>query len=99
MKMSTHVHFCCEKNDDIFLQVMEKLQVLFAGYADYPPVAFVFMGNFLSSQQGSSHATTLKTRFKALGDLIAQFPELSEKSKFIFVPGPSDPASPNILPR
>ncbi|PNF14373.1 DNA polymerase epsilon subunit 2, partial [Cryptotermes secundus] len=81
------------------IKVMEKLQVLFAGYADYPPVAFVFMGNFLSSQQGSSHATTLKTRFKALGDLIAQFPELSEKSKFIFVPGPSDPASPNILPR
>jgi hypothetical protein len=24
---------------------------------------------------------------------------LIEKSKFIFVPGPSDPASPNILPR
>jgi DNA polymerase epsilon subunit 2 len=78
---------------------MEKLRVLFAGYADYPPVAFVFMGNFLSSQQGSSHASALKTRFKALGDLIAQFSELSEKSKFIFVPGPSDPASPNILPR
>jgi DNA polymerase epsilon subunit 2 len=84
---------------DISLQVMEKLRVLFAGYADYPPVAFVFMGNFLSSQQGSSHTTTLKTRFKALGDLIAQFSELTKKSKFIFMPGPSDPASPNILPR
>jgi hypothetical protein len=24
---------------------------------------------------------------------------LTEKSKFIFVPGTSDPASPNILPR
>ncbi|GFG31082.1 hypothetical protein Cfor_00693, partial [Coptotermes formosanus] len=81
------------------IKVMEKLRVLFAGYADYPPVAFVFMGNFLSSQKGSSHAAILKTRFKALGDLIAQFSELTEKSKFIFVPGPSDPASPNILPR
>jgi len=78
---------------------MEKLRALFAGYADYPPVAFVFMGNFLSSQKGSSHAANLRTGFKALGELIAQFSELTEKSKFIFVPGPSDPASPNILPR
>ncbi|PSN37360.1 DNA polymerase epsilon subunit 2 [Blattella germanica] len=81
------------------IKVMEKLRVLFAGYADFPPVAFVFMGNFLSSQQGSAHAATLRLRFKALGDLIAQFPELVDKSKFVFIPGPSDPASPNILPR
>ena len=73
--------------------------MLFAGYADFPPVAFVFMGNFLSSQQGSKHAAILKTKFKVLAELIVQFPELAEKSKFVFIPGPSDPASPNILPK
>ncbi|KAJ9585805.1 hypothetical protein L9F63_002396, partial [Diploptera punctata] len=81
------------------IKVMEKLRVLFAGYADFPPVAFVFMGNFLSSQQGSVHTATLKTKLKSLADLITQFPELLEKSKFIFIPGPSDPASPNIFPK
>lgn len=78
---------------------MEKLRVLFVGYADFPPVAFVFMGNFLSSQQGSIHAATMKTKFKGLADLIVQFPQLAEGSKFVFIPGPSDPASPNILPK
>lgn len=78
---------------------MEKLRVMFQGFSDCPPIAFIFMGNFLSSQHGSSHAPLLKAKFKELGELIIQFPNLVEKSKFIFVPGPSDPASANILPR
>nr|CAD7430037.1 unnamed protein product [Timema monikensis] len=80
-------------------KVMEKLRQLFQGYSEFPPVAFVLMGNFLSSQHGSFHSSLLKTHLRALADLILQFPEIVDKSKFVLIPGPTDPASPNILPR
>ncbi|KAJ4426622.1 hypothetical protein ANN_26420, partial [Periplaneta americana] len=110
LKMSTELSKYEQENEDavmVFLadiwldniKVMEKLRVLFAGYTDFPPIAFVFMGNFLSAQQGSSHVTVLKNGFKALAQLIVQFPELVERSRFIFIPGPFDPPSANILPR
>ncbi|XP_069698977.1 DNA polymerase epsilon subunit 2 [Periplaneta americana] len=110
LKMSTELSKYEQENEDavmVFLadiwldniKVMEKLRVLFAGYTDFPPIAFVFMGNFLSAQQGSSHVSVLKNGFKALAQLIVQFPELVERSRFIFIPGPFDPPSANILPR
>jgi hypothetical protein len=37
--------------------------------------------------------------FKALADLIASFPTLSQHSQFIFVPGPTDPWTSSTLPR
>lgn len=80
-------------------QVMRKLQTLFQGYSSYPPIAFVFMGTFLSTKYGSAQVVQLKSHFKALGDMIATFPNLVQHSKFIFVPGPTDPACANILPR
>nr|CAD7395680.1 unnamed protein product [Timema poppensis] len=80
-------------------KVMEKLRQLFQGYSEFPPVAFVLMGNFLSCQHGSFHSSLLKTHLRALADLILQFPEIVDKSKFVLIPGPTDPASPNILPR
>lgn len=79
--------------------VIEKLGKLFAGYSALPPTAFVLMGNFLSSPYGSDQAKVLKEHFKALGEMIEEFPELVEHSKFIFVPGPSDPGFTNIFPR
>ena len=78
---------------------MDKLRVLFAGYCEMPPVCFVLMGNFLSSAQGTGSPDTLRKLFKALGDMIREFPNLVEQSRFIFVPGPSDPGFANILPR
>ncbi|XP_046995901.1 DNA polymerase epsilon subunit 2 isoform X1 [Schistocerca americana] len=81
------------------VKVLEKLSTLFQGYSECPPVAFVLMGNFLSSQHGSAHAYLLKEKFKILGDLIVQFPKLTANSKFIFIPGPVDPAFASILPR
>eukprot|EP00094_Tigriopus_californicus_P009484 TCALIF_09146-PA protein Name:"Similar to POLE2 DNA polymerase epsilon subunit 2 (Homo sapiens)" AED:0.02 eAED:0.02 QI:0/0/0/0.75/1/1/4/0/457 len=79
--------------------VNEKLGRLFAGYSAMPPTAFVLMGNFLSSPYGSDQAKVLKEHFKALGEMLEEFPELVEHSKFIFVPGPSDPGFTNIFPR
>jgi DNA polymerase epsilon subunit 2 len=78
---------------------MRKLQTLFDGFSTYPPIAFIFMGNFLSTKPGAAQAEQLKVHLKSLGDLISSFPNLLQYSKFVFVPGLSDPACPNILPR
>lgn len=37
--------------------------------------------------------------FTALADLITEFPSIRRKSHFLFVPGPSDPWSSDVLPR
>lgn len=87
---------------DVFLddqKVMDKLSTLFTGYADAPPTAFVFLGNFSAAPYGPTKNQRVKESFKALGDLILEFPTLVEKSQFLFVPGPQDPGPGNILPR
>ena len=87
---------------DVFLddrKVMEKLATLFRGYSDDPPTAFILMGNFSSAPYGPLKNQKLKETFKALADLILQFPSVVEKSQFFFVPGPQDPGPGNILPR
>ncbi|XP_067014699.2 DNA polymerase epsilon subunit 2 [Anabrus simplex] len=80
-------------------KVVSKLRTLFQGYSEFPPVAFVLMGNFLSAEYGALRSQMLKSKLSALGDIICEFPELAQKSKFIFIPGPTDPAAPKILPR
>jgi DNA polymerase epsilon subunit 2 len=57
------------------------------------------MGNFLSEPHGIQSAVVLKDCFKILADLIAEFPSILHSSKFVIVPGPSDPGFVNILPR
>ena len=80
-------------------KVMEKLSTLFTGYADAPPTAFVFMGNFSSKPYGPHQNQKLKENFTALGDLILGYPDLVGKSQFLFIPGSQDPGQANILPR
>ena len=87
---------------DVFLddrKVMDKLATLFRGYSDDPPTAFVLMGNFSSTPYGPLRNQKLKESFKALADLILQFPSVVDKSQFFFIPGPQDPGPGNILPR
>ncbi|CAG9813336.1 unnamed protein product [Phaedon cochleariae] len=79
--------------------VFEKLEILFDGFQDLPPVAFVFMGNFMSNSHGSEMMDDLKSLFKRLGELIMKFPNLSNNSQFVFVPGLSDPCTPHMVPR
>ncbi|XP_076060559.1 DNA polymerase epsilon subunit 2 [Oratosquilla oratoria] len=81
------------------IKVREKLEVLFTGYADFPPTAFILCGNFLSAPHGPQQAADLKAAFASLADIIAENPSLIEKSNFIFVPGPNDPGLTNIFPR
>ena len=79
-------------------RVMEKLSILFAGYSDAPPTAFVFMGNFSATPYGPQRNQRLKASFKSLADLILQHRTLAERSQFFFVPGPNDLGHANILP-
>ena len=79
-------------------KVMEKLTTLFAGYSDAPPTAFVLMGNFSATPYGPQRNQRLKASFKSLADLILQYPSLTERSQFFFIPGPNDLGQANILP-
>lgn len=81
------------------LKVMAKLKTLFSGYNEFPPLAIVFMGEFLSYPYGFEHSIQLKAALTNLGEMISPFTKLRESCKFIFVPGRGDPAAANILPR
>lgn len=81
------------------LKVMNNLRTLFLGYNDFPPIAIVFMGEFLSCPYGQEHSTQLCTALTSLGEMIHQYSNLRDNCKFIFVPGRSDPCAANVLPR
>uniref|UniRef100_A0A8C3GAA7 DNA polymerase II subunit 2 n=1 Tax=Cyclopterus lumpus TaxID=8103 RepID=A0A8C3GAA7_CYCLU len=67
------------------VEVMEKLNTMFSGYASMPPTSFILCGNFSSAPYGKTQIKSLK------GDTLG--------CRFVFVPGPEDPGPGNILPR
>ncbi|XP_022656971.1 DNA polymerase epsilon subunit 2-like [Varroa jacobsoni] len=83
--------------DDV--KTMERLKILFTGYNQCSPSAFILMGNFLRNSLGFQDVGTLKECFKQLADLITQFPDLMSRSRFIFVPGNRDPLTTKVIPR
>jgi DNA polymerase epsilon subunit 2 len=80
-------------------KIMDKLQMLFSGYADSPPYAFVLCGNFLSQPKYGLRCDELTDGFKKLADLICKFNLIKENSQFVFIPGPQDPGVVKIYPR
>lgn len=79
--------------------MFEKLEILFEGFSPSPPVAFVFMGNFLSESFSNDRFETLRKLFKQMADLIVRFPSLVTHSNFVFVPGFEDPCTSFVVPR
>lgn len=77
----------------------EKLELLFKGSQNCPPVAFVFMGNFTSESYGSEMVEVMQRLFRRLGELISRHEMLVNNSHFVFVPGLNDPCTPHIVPR
>uniref|UniRef100_A0A671V478 DNA polymerase epsilon subunit n=1 Tax=Sparus aurata TaxID=8175 RepID=A0A671V478_SPAAU len=67
------------------VEVMEKLNLMFSGYASMPPTCFILCGNFSSAPYGNAQIKALK------GETF--------RSRFVFVPGPEDPGPGTILPR
>ncbi|XP_011155477.1 DNA polymerase epsilon subunit 2 [Solenopsis invicta] len=79
--------------------ILQKFKTILEGYMDYPPIAFVLCGHFLSFSTNTTSVQALLTGFKNLIDIIAQYTNVIESSKFVFVPGPHDLGSPKILPK
>uniref|UniRef100_A0A3B3ZDZ6 DNA polymerase II subunit 2 n=1 Tax=Periophthalmus magnuspinnatus TaxID=409849 RepID=A0A3B3ZDZ6_9GOBI len=81
------------------VEVMDKLNLMFSGYATMPPTCFIFCGNFSSAPYGKTQIKSLKESLKALADAICSYPSIHSGSRFVFVPGPEDPGPASILPR
>jgi len=110
LKMSEKLQVHEESNQDgmiVFIaelwldvpNVLQKFKTVLEGYTDYPPVAFVLCGHFLSSPTNAASAQVLANGFKNLADIIARYASLKESSRFVFVPGPQDLGSPKIFPK
>ncbi|KAI9017107.1 DNA polymerase alpha/epsilon subunit B-domain-containing protein [Gaertneriomyces semiglobifer] len=85
-------------------RVVTKLRRMFEGFSAEDavrPLAFIFMGNFMSTPYifDAASAQTFKECFNTLADLLADFREIAQQSHFIFVPGPHDPWGSNTFPR
>ena len=82
--------------------VFEKLRAMFEGFCAVTPLPlFVLLGDFTSKPVGVGRdgAAQLVGHFKALANLIAEFPVLADEGRFVFVPGPNDPGAGATLPR
>jgi hypothetical protein len=66
-----------------------------------PSALYIFMGNFssLPLNEVLSNPSAYRAGFEALASLLANFPDVTAKSRFVFIPGPCDPGSANVLPR
>ncbi|KAF6132170.1 DNA polymerase epsilon 2, accessory subunit [Phyllostomus discolor] len=80
-------------------EVQEKLHTMFSGYSPAPPTCFILCGNFSSAPYGKNQVQALKESLKALADIICEYPNIHQRSRFVFVPGPEDPGFGSILPR
>lgn len=81
------------------VDVLDKLRIIIEGYSDDPPIAFVLCGHFLSFPPNVMSAQKLKEGFNNLAKIIQQHPDIRKYSKFVFIPGPHDLGTSNILPR
>lgn len=78
-------------------QVLSKMQTLFVGYNDMPPVAIVLMGPFI---RNLTNPLQLKPKLQLLGEMISNnCPTIKKQTDLILVPAPDDPVAPVILPR
>uniref|UniRef100_A0AC11DT31 DNA polymerase epsilon 2, accessory subunit n=1 Tax=Ovis aries TaxID=9940 RepID=A0AC11DT31_SHEEP len=81
------------------VEVLEKLHIMFSGYSPAPPTCFILCGNFSSVPYGKNQVQALKDSLKTLADIICEYPNIHQSSRFVFVPGPEDPGFGSILPR
>uniref|UniRef100_A0A182PSQ3 DNA polymerase epsilon subunit n=1 Tax=Anopheles epiroticus TaxID=199890 RepID=A0A182PSQ3_9DIPT len=76
--------------------VIDKLEQLFRGYDDFPPVAIILMGPFAKKNE---NVYSLKTHFAKLGEILSNCEKLKSQTDLVIVPSIDDPAAANILPR
>ncbi|KAF2069294.1 hypothetical protein CYY_009385 [Polysphondylium violaceum] len=80
--------------------VLEKLDYVLESYNEDPPFAIVLMGNFTEHPLSNGSQYNLKSYFDNLASIITKHSNFSN-TRFIFVPGPTDPIGSliNILPK
>ncbi|XP_036110194.1 DNA polymerase epsilon subunit 2 isoform X9 [Molossus molossus] len=74
-------------------------RLVLLGYSPAPPTCFILCGNFSSAPYGKNQVQALKDSLKTLADIICEYPDIHQSSRFVFVPGPEDPGFGSILPR
>ncbi|PWA22562.1 hypothetical protein CCH79_00015177, partial [Gambusia affinis] len=62
------------------VEVMEKLNVMFSGYAALAPTCFIFCGNFSSAPYGKTQIKSLRESLKTLADIICSYPSIHSRS-------------------
>jgi DNA polymerase epsilon subunit 2 len=79
-------------------KVIRSLKLMFARFNDNGviPDVMILCGNFMSRDYGQhfSDFETVKSNFRELADIIAQFPKIASTTHFVFVPGHSDTGIP-----
>ncbi|XP_043273649.1 DNA polymerase epsilon subunit 2 [Venturia canescens] len=80
-------------------RVLDKFETMLKGFSEFPPVAFVLCGHFLSFPPNITSAQKLKEGFSKVAEIIQKYQDIKESSQFVLVPGPYDLGSPKILPR
>lgn len=78
---------------------LNKFKLILDGFADYPPIAIVICGQFLTVTINSTNISKLEDGFRTMADLIVEYPNILETTKFIFVPGSGDIGGFKIFPR
>lgn len=82
------------------LQRIRKMLATFSACGSIPEM-FIFMGNFFSTPYGQHPGDSLRynVAFTALSEILAEYPDVSSCTQYVFIPGPNDPGSAHILPR
>uniref|UniRef100_A0A0N5AF82 DNA polymerase epsilon subunit n=1 Tax=Syphacia muris TaxID=451379 RepID=A0A0N5AF82_9BILA len=83
-------------------KVMKGIYSMLVGFADIPPVAFIFCGNFCSPGEPFDIFKKSKDGFRHLSKIISELCKEYEelrKSNFVFVPGLEDLSLSTVLPR
>ena len=81
-------------------QTFKRLDLMFQGFNDNPPLAFILMGNFISipyNMDGSEQVNYTES-FNHFADLLSNYKNLVD-CHFVFIPGPNDPWGNNLLPQ
>ncbi|KAK4057456.1 DNA-directed DNA polymerase epsilon, subunit B [Microbotryomycetes sp. JL221] len=88
-------------NHKIVIALQEMLTVYENADDGEKPILFVLCGNFRSRPFLYDGEATKEYQelFAKLASLLAAFPRLINCSRFLLVPGPTDPWSSNVLPR
>ncbi len=81
--------------------VMAKLEMLFNGFQDIVPTAFIFLGNYTSRPFASTaeDVQRLQQTFQGLARLIVRYKALATRSHWIFSRGPADGGGPLVFPQ